>query len=166
MFFAANNGCEGLEALKKVAPDLILTDVVMPRLSGPMMVREMQLRGVDVPVIFLSGYTDDCLAIQEISAGLLLTDQKAILRRQIVKPSRPSPGIKIMQLPSSEQIGWLLRNRLSGGHAQHRLSHFLETDYSSLANIYLPTFRLHSLQINHDAAKTLVQKAKRIGLNF
>ena len=38
--------------------DLVLTDVVMPEISGPDMMRELRSLGLDVPVLFVSGYLD------------------------------------------------------------------------------------------------------------
>jgi FixJ family two-component response regulator len=34
----------------------------LPQMSGPLMVKQMNARGIHIPVIFLSGYTDDRLA--------------------------------------------------------------------------------------------------------
>jgi CheY-like chemotaxis protein len=41
--------------------DLILTDVVMPDMSGPQLVERLSPILPDTPVIFMSGYTDDQL---------------------------------------------------------------------------------------------------------
>jgi two-component system, cell cycle sensor histidine kinase and response regulator CckA len=54
----------GPEALRAVAVhqgplDLIVTDVVMPGMSGRELVQELGRRGLRVPVLFISGYTDD-----------------------------------------------------------------------------------------------------------
>ena len=39
--------------------DLIITDVVMPRMDGPTMVKEVRARRADLQVIFISGYAED-----------------------------------------------------------------------------------------------------------
>jgi len=39
--------------------DLILSDVVMPEMDGPTMLRELRKRGVKTKVIFVSGYAED-----------------------------------------------------------------------------------------------------------
>ena len=39
--------------------DLILSDVVMPEMDGPTMLRELRKRGVTTRVIFVSGYAED-----------------------------------------------------------------------------------------------------------
>ncbi len=55
---AASHGCLGLDAIETNVPDLILTDIIMPQMSGPLMVKEMNARGIHTPVLFLSGYSD------------------------------------------------------------------------------------------------------------
>ena len=39
--------------------DLLITDVVMPRMDGPALVREVREAHADMKVIFISGYTED-----------------------------------------------------------------------------------------------------------
>src|SRR3546814_4805550 len=39
--------------------DLLVTDVVMPRLDGPSLVREVRQTRPDLKVIFISGYAED-----------------------------------------------------------------------------------------------------------
>jgi two-component system response regulator MprA len=53
---AAGNGQEGLEAFEKKRPDLVVTDVMMPKLDGRQMVREIRSRpgGRDVAIILMS----------------------------------------------------------------------------------------------------------------
>lgn len=55
---AASDGVEGLSFLARVHPDLIITDIAMPRLNGISMVKELRsfLWGVNVPVIFYTNY--------------------------------------------------------------------------------------------------------------
>jgi two-component system cell cycle sensor histidine kinase/response regulator CckA len=39
--------------------DLILSDVVMPEMDGPTLLRELRKRGVKTKVVFVSGYAED-----------------------------------------------------------------------------------------------------------
>lgn len=55
---------DGVEALKIVAAhrgtiDLLITDVVMPHLSGPELVARLSAERPGLKILFLSGYTDD-----------------------------------------------------------------------------------------------------------
>jgi signal transduction histidine kinase/CheY-like chemotaxis protein len=56
----AANGAEGLELARSRLDriDLVLTDVVMPRLTGPQLVAELRGLRHDLPVLFMSGYAD------------------------------------------------------------------------------------------------------------
>ncbi|HMA15868.1 MAG: PAS domain S-box protein [Bacteroidota bacterium] len=57
----ANSGETALEILaRQEAPiDLLVTDVVMPRLDGPTLVKEVRQTRPDLKVIFISGYAED-----------------------------------------------------------------------------------------------------------
>lgn len=51
----AANGDEGLTLLRRVAIDLVVTDLVMPELDGPGLLRVLRDEQVQVPVIAVSG---------------------------------------------------------------------------------------------------------------
>ena len=57
----ANSGETALEVLKDrlEAVDLLITDVVMPHLDGPGLVRQVRESRPELRVIFISGYTED-----------------------------------------------------------------------------------------------------------
>src|SRR6201987_6162188 len=57
----AESGEAALEGLRKAAEkiDLLITDVVMLRLDGPGLVREVREMRSDIKVIFISGYAED-----------------------------------------------------------------------------------------------------------
>jgi CheY-like chemotaxis protein len=44
--------------------DLLLTDVVMPQMSGPDLAREVRSAHPEIKVLFMSGYTDNAIALQ------------------------------------------------------------------------------------------------------
>jgi two-component system, cell cycle sensor histidine kinase and response regulator CckA len=72
----AANGPEALELWQRhrAAVQLVLTDVVMPHMSGPELVRRLRADGADVAVVYMSGYTDLPLAdaiAAEANAALL-----------------------------------------------------------------------------------------------
>jgi two-component system cell cycle sensor histidine kinase/response regulator CckA len=57
----ARSGDAALELVgsEDQAIDLLITDVVMPRVDGPSLVREVREKLPDLKVIFISGYTED-----------------------------------------------------------------------------------------------------------
>ncbi|HEX8826537.1 MAG TPA: ATP-binding protein, partial [Xanthobacteraceae bacterium] len=57
----AGNGLEAIEVLEKSAGrvDLVVSDVVMPEMDGPTLLRELRSRSPDLKVIFVSGYAED-----------------------------------------------------------------------------------------------------------
>jgi two-component system cell cycle sensor histidine kinase/response regulator CckA len=60
----ASNGVEAMEALeeKDGAIDLVVSDVVMPEMDGPALLRAMRARNPDLKIIFVSGYAEDAFA--------------------------------------------------------------------------------------------------------
>jgi len=57
----ASNGVEAMEALeeKSGAIDLVVSDVVMPEMDGPTLLKEMRQKNPDIRIIFVSGYAED-----------------------------------------------------------------------------------------------------------
>ncbi len=57
----AASGIEALEVMKESggAVDLVVSDVVMPELDGPSMLRELRKTRPDLKIIFISGYAED-----------------------------------------------------------------------------------------------------------
>jgi diguanylate cyclase (GGDEF)-like protein len=106
----ACDGREALDAVQKEAPDLIITDIVMPRMNGLEFIEEMQRdqRHVDVPVIFYSA----TYRIPEARVMVRACHPAAVV---IPKPSDPEVIIAAVQaalgqpsaMPVPQQIqGW------------------------------------------------------------
>ncbi len=57
----APNGREALDLLARVdwRVDLVITDAVMPEMNGPELARAVELHAPQLPVLHMSGYTDD-----------------------------------------------------------------------------------------------------------
>jgi len=56
----AGNGVEAIEVLEREGSvDLVVSDVVMPEMDGPTLLKEMRRRNPDLKMIFVSGYAED-----------------------------------------------------------------------------------------------------------
>ena len=54
----AENGEEGILAVEKEQPDLIISDIRMPGMSGLEMLQKIREKGYDTGAMFLSGYSE------------------------------------------------------------------------------------------------------------
>ena len=64
----AASGAEALAICERLqgSIDLILTDVIMPRMSGRELAEELAGRNFTIPVLFMSGYTDNVIVHQGV----------------------------------------------------------------------------------------------------
>ena len=58
---SASDGVSGLELVQKKEPNLVLLDVMMPRMNGWELSRIIKERSPDTPVVVISGSYDDKL---------------------------------------------------------------------------------------------------------
>lgn len=89
----ARDGVEGVECAARQRPDLVVSDVTMPRLDGLSMVRRLRAElGAKVPVIFLTALDTPRDVIAGIGAGALHYLSKPVdlndLERRIGKALR------------------------------------------------------------------------------
>ncbi len=56
----AASGVEALQVIEEHGEvDLIVSDVVMPEMDGPSLLRELRMRGITAKIVFVSGYAED-----------------------------------------------------------------------------------------------------------
>jgi two-component system cell cycle sensor histidine kinase/response regulator CckA len=59
----AGNGVEALEVLEKEGSvDLVVSDVVMPEMDGPTLLKELRARDPKIKIIFVSGYAEEAFS--------------------------------------------------------------------------------------------------------
>jgi len=90
----AQDGARGLEMAVSEAPDLIVLDVMMPKLNGYELLRELRSRGVRTPVLVLSAkgmerdkvlgldLGADDYVVKPFGVAELMARVKAVLRRR------------------------------------------------------------------------------------
>jgi CheY-like chemotaxis protein len=54
----ASDGREGLAALERETPDLVVLDFIMPGLSGAEVARKIRAKRPEQPILFVSGYSE------------------------------------------------------------------------------------------------------------
>lgn len=120
-FAYADNGADALDAVARETPDLIIMDVMMPKMDGFTACRELRARGVTVPVIFLSAKGDivdkgvgfaaggDDYMVKPFDPRELMMHIEAHLRRAAMRPTAAMPS-----------TGTITVGRLSLDMAQHR----------------------------------------------
>jgi len=66
---AAENGQEALEIIEKNSIDLVMTDLLMPRMDGIALTRTVIEMGFDIPIIVMTAYASIENAVESIKAG-------------------------------------------------------------------------------------------------
>lgn len=74
----AADGKQGLECVERERPDLVLSDVRLPGMSGVEMLQEMRRRELETPVILITTFDDEQAFLQAMQAGA-----SAFLRKDI-----------------------------------------------------------------------------------
>lgn len=65
----AESGQQALERIAASPPDIVVTDLVMPDISGVELVRTIRHRYERIPVILMTAYGDESVAIEALEAG-------------------------------------------------------------------------------------------------
>src|SRR5215831_1548693 len=100
---AASDGAEALTIAAREAPDLVLLDIMMPKLSGWDVCRELRRRGIEVPVIMLTarGEEVDRVLGLELGADAYVTKPfglRELLARIRAVLRRPGPRQKFEEI--------------------------------------------------------------------
>ena len=77
---AAADGAEGLKLILEKKPDIVITDIRMPKLDGLSMVKQAKEHGAEFETIVLSGYSDFGYARTGMALGI---------SDYVLKPCRP-----------------------------------------------------------------------------
>jgi len=129
--FAAD-GLEALDLIQRTTPDLIITDILMPKMDGVEAIVELARRGFDVPIIAISGGRRTITAefnLDSAKLGVAATLSKPFARAELRKaigeallsarsPVRALPSKTFTQLllTPANVIGFFGKN-LAGGPA-------------------------------------------------
>ena len=187
----AANGAEALEAVDRLNPSLIITDLKMPQMDGLEMLRRLRERGNNVYVIILTAYDSFTYAQSALRLGAVdflrkpfhdgdLEQAVTALRKRIGGEERADsalPGLKRGDkskyvLEAMDYIGAHYQDpniSISAiaqdlGISEGHLSHTFkkETDYTLLN--YLTRYRVHkAMELLRDCRVKVYEVAAQVG---
>lgn len=79
------DGISALETIDDGVPDIILIDLMMPRMNGQECVRQIRSRGIDIPIVAFTALDDPEVHQEAIDAGCNLV---------LTKPCKPTMLVK------------------------------------------------------------------------
>lgn len=91
----AKDGQEGLDLAAKEKPDLILLDILMPKMDGIEVAKQIKKNGANIPIIFLTNVSD----INQISKAEEIGPSDYIIKSDmsvegVVEQAKKRLGIK------------------------------------------------------------------------
>lgn len=89
----AKNGLEALKLSQVLEPDIILTDICMPKLSGFEFIRQLKESIKDIKIIIISGFNEFEYAREAIQLGVCAYLLKPINEGELVETLKECMGI-------------------------------------------------------------------------
>ena len=86
--YVASNGQEALELYNKHKPDILITDLKMPKLNGLDLIKTIRKENEEIPIIVTSAYTDQNFLLDSIKLSLI---------EYVVKPIREANLSKLLE---------------------------------------------------------------------
>ncbi len=119
-----SNGEELLQVLKALSPDIIITDISMPLLSGIEATRFIAENYPDIPVLILSMYNSDDFIMDAIRSGAKGYLPKDVSPTELVEAIRAiSGGVEFFSSTISQKAFrmFLTQNRVKSGLSSNKL---------------------------------------------
>jgi DNA-binding response OmpR family regulator len=86
--YEATNGEEAFELYEKYSPDILITDIKMPKLNGLEFIKKIRQVDTKTPIIVTSAYTDQDFLLESIKLSLV---------EYIVKPMKENDLNRLLQ---------------------------------------------------------------------
>ena len=159
--YTAGDGKEAVETYREYEPDLVITDMLMPRVSGVEMIKKIRSHDPEAHIIVNSAFDDAELVRQAVRAGAC---------DYLFKPFSASEFTKVFdrtlrqvrQLEERNNYMNLLESRIEAAEAKQRKA-FLNS-LSTLIHV-LEARDSYTHEHSHNVTKYAVMIAKHLGLS-
>ena len=159
----AENGKEGLDKIRSLKPDLVVTDIRMPEISGIEMIRQARKEGIDCECIILSGYSDFSYAQEAIELGMLSYLLKPIEEDELIH-SLKKISLEIKKKKQIEEyqdysLSSLVKTYIVRGQYSDNLEVFLSYDFYQLIGCFFTHSKVNQEQLKKELKKKLPENA-------
>src|SRR6266516_4500165 len=110
----AQGGKAGLEALKAAAPDIVLTDIRMPQVSGIDILAAVKEQDPETPVVLMTAQASLQSAIQAVNQGAFHYVQKPFSNDEIIALCRRAAEVRRLK-SENKQLKQEIRRRERSG---------------------------------------------------
>jgi len=148
-FIVVRDGVKALEIYKKYHPDIVITDILMPKLNGLELLKELREQNEKLPIIILSAHSDTEKLLQAIDYGV---------SKYFIKPLDPDELLDyILTLVPKLKQNHLIKlvDHFSFNKTKRQL--FLKQDLISLTKRELDFFMLLLEQKEYIASNQLIK---------
>jgi CheY-like chemotaxis protein len=120
----ANDGKAALDAITNTIPDMVLSDMRMPVMNGLELVEHIKSSGYGVPVILMTSYGNEEIAVQALRTGAASYVPKLAIKKSLITTIR-----SVLSLSSQQNCGRRLLSTLDSAES----CFVLENDSSLIA---------------------------------
>ncbi len=186
----AANGEDGLEVIRRCRPDIVVTDIKMPRMDGIEMLRKLREEGNETAVILLTAYSDFSYAQAAVKLGavdyLLKPFHDGELEEAVTRlksggrsPSVPPAGIDLLAGAGSKYVVEALRYiaehygdpdmgvgqvAASLDLSESHLSHVFKKETGKSLGSYITAYRIQrAMELLQDCRSKVYEVAERVG---
>jgi signal transduction histidine kinase len=168
----AEDGLQGLQAYREYLPDIVLTDIMMPRMNGLDMAREIRKISPEVQIICMTAFNDTSYLIEAIDIGINQFVLKPVELNKLLEALKHCQGLLEYKKLLRRQEAESLRTRkmeaisiLAGGMA-HDFNNLLQVvlGYVSLARMNAePGSKTEKLlEVAENSSETAQELGKRL----
>lgn len=105
----AENGYEGIKMIRDLEPDIVITDIRMPKIDGLEMIEKIKEMGIDCVFVILSGYADFEYARTGIRLGVkeyllkpaTISDVKELLKKLTCREEEQAEDARMQEYSSA-----------------------------------------------------------------